>query len=126
MRQISGYVRTTFERKVGMSMLDWLVEHGGGMTCAEAARHIGYARAHALDGIVRAHLPGFRFHKHPCLYTDAVISKALDLRAAGKQWAEVAAECGPSIKRACRRYKVRLSKQPPRPDVSCTAKKRVG
>ena len=107
MRQISGYVRTTFERKVGMSMLDWLVAHEGTMTCTEAARHIGYARAHALDGIVRAHMPGFRFHKHPCLYTDAVISKALDLRAAGEQWAEVAAECGPSIKRACRRHRAK-------------------
>ena len=105
MRQISGYVRTTFERKVGMSMLDWLVDHGGGMTCTEAARHIGYARAHALDGIVRAHLPGFKFHRPPRLYTDAVISKALALRAAGKQWAEVAAECGPSIKRACTRQR---------------------
>ena len=29
MRQISGYVRTTFERRVGVSMLDWLVAHGG-------------------------------------------------------------------------------------------------
>jgi len=126
MRQISGYVRTTFERKVGMSMMDWLAEHGGSMTCAEAARHIGYARAHALDGIVRAHLPGFEFARQQSRYTQEQLAEIAAIKATGKLWSELCEIYGPTARDAVRRYKARLSKQPPRPEVSCTAKKRAG
>ena len=110
MRQISGYVRTTFERKVGMSMLDWLVEHGGGMTCAEAARHIGYARAHALDGIVRAHLPGFTFARRQNMYTALQLNRAIAQKAAGKTWVELSQVYGQAVQGAVRRHKARARK----------------
>lgn len=126
MKEAKGHVQIAFEQREGMGMLEWFVTRGWEMTYTEAYLFIGYDCPKSLKAKVRNNLPGFKFHRRPRVYTDAVINKAFKLRSAGKQWAEVAAECGPSIKRACRRYKVRLSKQPPSTEVSCTAKKRVG
>ena len=126
MKEARGYVQIAFEQREGVGLLEWLVTHGRKMTYTEAYLFIGYDCPKALMAKVRNHLPGFKFHSRPRVYTADVITKAFAMRANGKQWAEVAAECGPSIQAACWRYKVRLSKQPPRPEVSCTAKKRVG
>ena len=107
MKEAKGPVQIAFERREGVGLLEWLVTHGRKMTYTEAYLFIGYDCPKSLKAKVRNNLPGFRFHKRPRVYTVAVINKAFSLRAAGKPWTEIAAECGPSIQRACRRHRAK-------------------
>lgn len=103
-----GHVQVAFERRTGLSMRDWLLEHGPGLTRIAAATEIGYSSPSALKQWVARHMPAeFSFYRRPVGLELRQVTDAIVRQARGESWGPLAVEyqVDKSILRdTCRRY----------------------
>lgn len=108
-QQWKGHVQIAFERKTGVPMRDWLLEHGPTMTRLAASEEIGYASPSALGEYVSRYMPGgFRFYKKAAKLNTGQLISANIQHSQGASWRALAFkfECDIHLlKESCRRYR---------------------
>ena len=110
-----GYIQAAFRAKHGMSVADWLKQHGRQYTLRQAAEFIGYSALPAFRTWLDKYAPGIVFKQPDRCKTsplrainDETLRRAMDIHSQqGLPWRVVAATLGvnyETLRQSIRKY----------------------